>query len=182
MDNNPYERQKGETKKAYEAFTIYRDLGIDRSIRKVAQKLGKSQQLMSRWSSQYNWVERAQAYDDEMDRLAILENEKERKEMLKEHNSIARKFLEKVKQGADAVKPETMTPNELAKWLEIAVKIERLSRGESTDISEINHSGEVDGKHEYNIFQRVDQYADIYEKLANKGSTSGSHERDDHRK
>ena len=40
--DKPWERQKGESDKAYEAFVTYWDMGTDRSIRAVAQKLGKS--------------------------------------------------------------------------------------------------------------------------------------------
>ena len=36
--DKPWERQKGESDKAYEAFVTYRDMGTDRSIRAVAQK------------------------------------------------------------------------------------------------------------------------------------------------
>jgi len=49
---NPHEirwfRQKGESRKAYEAFAVYRDLGAARSQAKVAEQLGKSLELMKR--------------------------------------------------------------------------------------------------------------------------------------
>lgn len=178
MKKAPYERQEGETKKAFEAFTIYRDLGITRSIREVAQKLNKSVALIGRWSSKFNWVERAQAFDDEMDRKAILENEKKRKEMVKRHANAATMFQAKVVERLNTLKPEELSPNDLIRWFTEAVKIERLSRGESTDISEVTHNGEVKEKHEYNIFQRVDQYADVYKKLAERGTTGSLDESD----
>ena len=36
----PWERQKGETPQAFEAFSIYRDMGSSRSTAKVGRKLG----------------------------------------------------------------------------------------------------------------------------------------------
>ena len=33
-----WERQQGESTKAYEAFSIYRDMGYQRSLSKVAEK------------------------------------------------------------------------------------------------------------------------------------------------
>src|SRR5690606_17803428 len=62
-----WERQGGETDKAYEAFALYRDMGVNRSVRDVAQQLGKSAALIARWSSKKNWVERVSAWDDHED-------------------------------------------------------------------------------------------------------------------
>ena len=69
-DVKPWERQEGESAKAFEAFTIYAGLGADRSLRAVAQQLGKSKTLMDRWSSTYGWVARAAEYDADLQRKA----------------------------------------------------------------------------------------------------------------
>ena len=66
----PDERQPWETAKAYEAFKIYLDMGASRSTRKVAQKLGKSGALISRWSSENSWLERARRYDNDFAKKA----------------------------------------------------------------------------------------------------------------
>lgn len=65
-------QRDNESSKAYAAFCVYRDLGPDRSLDKVVQKLAKSVQLFKRWSSQHNWVERARAWDEEQDRLVAI--------------------------------------------------------------------------------------------------------------
>ena len=62
-DIAPWEQQPGESAKAFEAFAIYRDMGVERSVRKVTQRLNKSLTLIGKWSSRYNWPERARAYD-----------------------------------------------------------------------------------------------------------------------
>src|SRR5438874_6587799 len=67
-DREPWERQPGESAEAFEAFKLYRDGGPKRSRRKVAERLSKSQALMSRWQSRYRWRERVDAYDRERDR------------------------------------------------------------------------------------------------------------------
>ena len=36
-----WERQEGETAQAFQAFAAYRDMGAERSLAKVAQKVGK---------------------------------------------------------------------------------------------------------------------------------------------
>lgn len=69
-DIHPWERQEGETPKAWEAFVVYRDLGSSRSLRGVANHLSKGMSLISRWSSRWNWVERAAAWDADTDRAS----------------------------------------------------------------------------------------------------------------
>ena len=63
-----WERQEGESARAYEAFSLYRDMGASRSLAKVGQMLGKSRALMERWSVQHGWVDRVEALEarDEM--------------------------------------------------------------------------------------------------------------------
>ena len=57
-----WERQPGETEKAYSAFKIFLEME-DRSISKVAKYLSVSVQNVRKWSSKYNWFERAASYD-----------------------------------------------------------------------------------------------------------------------
>jgi hypothetical protein len=62
-----FERRDGETAQAYEAARVYFDMRAERSIMAVTQKLAKSRTLISRWSRNWNWVERARAYDKYFD-------------------------------------------------------------------------------------------------------------------
>jgi hypothetical protein len=62
-----WERQLGESAKAYAAWTVYRDLGPERSLRKTAQMYYgciKNVHQLARWSRKFDWVERARAFDD----------------------------------------------------------------------------------------------------------------------
>lgn len=60
---DPWDRQPGETSKAYQAFVTYRDLGHDRTQLLVEKELGKSKALISRWAGAHDWVARAAAWD-----------------------------------------------------------------------------------------------------------------------
>lgn len=60
---DPWDRQPGETSKAYEAFSIYRDMGANRTVRSVAEHLSKSGTLIAGWSGKHDWVARAAAFD-----------------------------------------------------------------------------------------------------------------------
>ncbi|MEH7747050.1 hypothetical protein V7659_18710 [Neobacillus drentensis] len=178
MKKAPYEQLEGESSRAFEAFRIYRDLGPARSTGKVQEKTGKNLRLLERWSSEHSWVERARAFDQHMDKKAIQEMELQHKEIKMLETEVIYTAFKKIKKGIDAMNPEGMTPNELAKWIETAVKLGRLIHGESTEISEVNHTGEVKAKHEYDIFQRVDQYKEVYKKIAERGRISSVDERD----
>lgn len=62
----PWERQPGESARAYAAARAYFELGPPRSLRTVADILTKSTRHLERLSSQWQWVERAAAYDDHL--------------------------------------------------------------------------------------------------------------------
>ena len=64
--DKPWERQKGESEKAFEAFVTYRDMGEKRTLTAVAEKLQKSGTLIRRWKSTWDWAERVRAYDNEL--------------------------------------------------------------------------------------------------------------------
>jgi len=59
----PWHQQPHESAKAYEAFTVYRELGSSRSIKKACRKLGKNTTTVGRWSSTWRWGERVKAWD-----------------------------------------------------------------------------------------------------------------------
>lgn len=92
-----WERLKEESAKAYEAFTVYRDLPTgERSLTLVSRQLGKSKSLCARWSTLFGWVERAMEWDSFQDRLkrnrAIAEREKIYERQL-QHSRIASQAL-----------------------------------------------------------------------------------------
>jgi hypothetical protein len=150
-----WERQKGESRKAYEAFRVYRDMGAARSLAKVAEKLGKSTTLLSRWSAKHDWVERCRKYDEYMEREYLLQQAEERRKMAERHAKQAMMFQNKILERMRSLDPRELSPNDLIRWFDIAVKIERLSRGESTEIQKVEHGGEVKQSHEIGITNKL---------------------------
>ncbi|MBC7340903.1 MAG: hypothetical protein H5U02_00355 [Clostridia bacterium] len=129
-----WERQKGESRKAYQAFCAYRDMGPARSLAKVSQQLRKSKVLLQRWSVRWSWVARAEAWDDELDRRAREAQEQARLEMVDRHARAAVAFQQRVLERLAELDPSELSPGDLVKWFDVAVKVERLSRGEPTEI------------------------------------------------
>ena len=126
--DKPWERQKGESDKAYEAFVTYRDMGTDRSIRAVAQKLGKSRTQIGKRSSGWEWTERVRAYDNELEKEARAQAVKDRKDMTSRHIKIAMQLQKKALEALTSLEVEAMTPKDIKEFIKMATDLERLNR------------------------------------------------------
>lgn len=64
-DISTIERLPDESAKAYQARIEYVTMGPERSTAKVGQRLGKTKDLMDRWSSRHDWQATARAWDNQ---------------------------------------------------------------------------------------------------------------------
>jgi hypothetical protein len=145
----PFEQQARESDKAFAAFRAYLDMGPQRSLEAVARKLTKSSRLMKNWSSKFDWPARVQAHSAH---LALVErkaaeqaaalygaDKAKRRELEKEDEwqmrtelmEAGRKVLEKFRSGERGA-----TLGDVARALDIAAKLGRLSAGMKVDESE----------------------------------------------
>lgn len=129
-DTKPWERQEGESVKAYEAFQCYLNLGETRSQRLVSEQLSKSRQLISRWSANYQWVERVAAYENDLQRQAHAEAVKKARQMADRHISIAMKMQQKALQALKEMDPRDIDPKNLVAFIREATKLESENRTE----------------------------------------------------
>ena len=143
LEPEPWERQLNESPQAFEAFACYRDMGASRSTAKVSRKLCKSVSLMNRWSSEYDWVKRVAAWDAEKDRVARESQLTDIKEMRKRHAAIAKKMMDTADNALNNIRPDEVSTNEIARLVEIASKLERISRGDVGDVIEERDGGEA---------------------------------------
>lgn len=74
----PWDRQPGETDKAFAAFRVYLEAGPhERSYRSTAAVLGKkSDRWLKRWGVDNDWAGRVTAWDDHCAAIRIVELEK----------------------------------------------------------------------------------------------------------
>jgi hypothetical protein len=144
--NHAFEQQPRESAKAFAAFSLYLNLGPQRSTAAVANKLAKSEQLIRRWSAKFAWTDRVAAHGAH---LAIIEREaieatargkaaewEKRETQLRETEwtlqgelvEAGLKVLGKFKDGSRGA-----TLGDVSRAFEVASKLGRLATGQSPD-------------------------------------------------
>ena len=158
-ETDPWERQPGETDKAFSVFVTYRDAGPGRSLRKTASALGRELTQLADWSVRWGWQVRVRAWDDEMDRVRRQAALAETEAMAVRHARQARAaqdaamapvraVLERMRSDPDWVDEMAELPLADAVGLALAAArqlpplqvSERLARGEPTEITSVEVS------------------------------------------
>ena len=146
-----FEQQPKEGARAFEAFSVYLNLGPGRSLAAVAQKLAKSKQLLKRWSAKFDWPGRVQA---QAAYLATVEREatealargksaewlKRQQEVREQEWELHEKCIAAAKRGLAAfMDREKVYANlaDISRMLEVASKLGRLATGMATDKTEV---------------------------------------------
>lgn len=137
----PWEMQPTDTVKSFEAFQVYRDMGKNRSIPKVAVELSKSQAIIKRWSAKHNWVERVAAWEEEQDRLIRIELTKDIGAMRKRHADIASAMLIKAARALNRIPDDEIKATDITRMVDVATKLERISKGDVGDVIEERDGG-----------------------------------------
>jgi len=124
----PWGRLPDESGKAYYAFCLYLRDGYWRSLRKVADILGKGvsyESQLEKWSAKYNWLDRVQAYDTYVETEQMRQYLAEQQAAFGRHIEHARQIEEKVFDELMSRDLKEMKPSELIRLYDIASKIER---------------------------------------------------------
>lgn len=160
-----WDRRDSETAKSHHAFTLYLRLGPTRTLDEVRKALDRPPgylRVVKEWSRTHDWVARAAAYDEWLERAyherdreqaaAMAERQAELGRMAQElarseldhyrHTAKARADLlaakladETFDEDVDAWLLEpVLTPTELARLLDTGVKVERLAMGAYTEL------------------------------------------------
>jgi hypothetical protein len=147
-ERKAWERQPGETSKAFKCFCFYKELGVERTVekalaegRKRGIKKGQKPSVWRKWSIQFRWVERCEAWDDYVEELAWKEIAAGRVEMARRQVA-AGQFMQKLaatafnRQAEELMKQvEGKAPHKIGlhyalKLQELGVKIERMAAGD----------------------------------------------------
>lgn len=127
--DNPWDRQKGESEKAYEAFAVYRDMGEERTVSAVVKKLEKSRTLIDRWKKNYQWEERVRLYDNWLEKKARQKVVKNRQDMIDRHIQIAQNLQGKAMSALQNADSDRMSFKDIREILKIATELERVTQG-----------------------------------------------------
>jgi len=119
-----------------DGFAFYYSLGAERSLRAVAEEYGVSKQAVAKVAKRENWQERVRAIDAE----AKEKVDRQLAETVEEMNLKHLKFLKVVQAKAlEALKAMPLSSAmEGIRGLEMAIRQERLIRGEPTDRDELS--------------------------------------------
>lgn len=146
-----WEKQEYETPKQYEYFCIYRDMGIERSLKKLQFKLNKPISFLracEKYSKENHWQDRCNAYQEYLDKIQRQENEKEILDMNKRHIQqslmLQKKIIDKMKDAS----ADELKLSDCARLLDITVKIERMARGCDSGRITVEQSGTISVKNE----------------------------------
>lgn len=136
-----WDRRSGESTKAYRAFCAYRNLGTDRSLDRALDVVladGHKGVLSTfkRWSAKNDWVDRAAAWDVEVDRKARRQLEKDRVAAQKRHMEAGRALFNQGVLGLDKKEPVELTPKDVVTFIVEGIRIERQALGEPSEVVE----------------------------------------------
>ena len=81
------QKPKPENQRQYHAFEIYRDLGVGRSRREVARRVGAAPDTVCKWSKLYRWDERLVEYQD------VVKRKQEEGALVKVDDPVIKKML-----------------------------------------------------------------------------------------
>jgi hypothetical protein len=156
LDRFPWERQPGESDKAYVAFRTYRDQEPPRRLADVCVSLSRSMTLIARWSAKHKWLDRAAHYDTNVERTRAAGTAEARREMNDRHAMLAKAMSAKVAKRIQDLSPDELSPGELGRWMQTISLVERLALGEATERTE--RTGDAAG--EGNTFVQVNASID----------------------
>ena len=120
----PWEREPGEPPKAYAAFRTFRDLppasrALDQTITDVSARQVRN------WAQRYNWRERAEAWDDQCNRVEDAERLDAIRSMHADHRQAGAAGRLKAVEALQLLDAATIPPAVIVRLLDVSAKLER---------------------------------------------------------
>lgn len=122
-----WDRRADESAKAFEAFVVYRGMGVGRTLPRVSETHKKSIATINAWSARHDWVARAAAYDTDIARRASERTEEDDVEALARQVRTMREVQQRMAKRLLSA-PDRVTAAEAGRLLIAAAKEEREAR------------------------------------------------------
>jgi len=179
-----WERQAKESLRAFKCFCVYRDMPYKdadnitrkqiergRSAAKVAKETEVPVSTIRHYMQETAWTVRAAAYDNHVDALKREQSEAEIIKMHKFHAAAGTALIKRAMRRVLNLEDEEISTADVVRMIDTGVKIERLSRGESTERQDIKqeHSGTITTKQvPVDLTSLSDEELDEFERLCRK--------------
>jgi uncharacterized Ntn-hydrolase superfamily protein len=131
----PFERWEmapGESAAAFAAFSVYRDFGPERNIRKAVNVAepdpviaNKRYRVWRVWAAQHSWRERAAAYDQYRDRMKLAGNRRGYEALEDANREVLKKMAAKNDKAMEMLDPARMGPETLRNYVETCARLTR---------------------------------------------------------
>ena len=139
-----WDKQKGETAKAFESFAAYRDLGpMLRTHNKVHEITGAHIRTIQEWSGKHKWVERVEAWDAYNDKKRQVENLEKVNAMNDEQFSLGKALLVKAAKALTRIPDDEIKASDIARMVEVGSKLQRISLGAANEVVEERDGGKA---------------------------------------
>ena len=139
----PWEKQPGETAKAYAAFLLYRDLpAVDRSVA-AAWGRKKGRKRVERWCTAHDWVNRAALNDAD---LASRRRERMAKEMERAQDDglmLVRADLAKYAERIKGMDAEDLAAGQIPAGLKMLIELQLKLLGYEDSVA-LKHEGKIE--------------------------------------
>ncbi len=131
---NSWEKLDSESSRAFQRFCSYRDMGIDRSLRKLARDLQINVSTLAELSKKYSWQTRITDFDIYIERASQHSQIAQIRIMKRRQTALALRAQKAAAQGLTKLIREiesdktSLKPEGLSKLLDTGCRIERLNR------------------------------------------------------
>jgi hypothetical protein len=139
-----WERQVDESWRDFEFFSYYRDSSpADRRFSRMSKVFGISSLSIKAISQKNRWESRLRLYQEMLDKERREIMFLRREQMYDRHQTLATALQEKLHDAISSIDATSLNANDIAKWADIAVKIDRLAHDTTTE--------NIDNKNSVNV-------------------------------
>jgi hypothetical protein len=133
----PWERQRRESGEQFRMFQAYLEMPR-RSAPALARQLGKSPAYLTQCMWAGRWRDRAEAYDADRQEKRAAQLARQREEVVDRHLDVAARMLDAAEAALGFMDPEKMKAADVARLVDVAVKIQRTALDMPTNQVEVS--------------------------------------------